>query len=209
MDRGYTESCQHRLNWNHARRRNKGDIKVKMIIWMKQNEFFLSYLRPLFLSQFHLTLDEFLPSTCLLLESFLQFLPSFPLLLQCLLPHVHLTLLRNNFNCYSAIGHTSTHTHTPMEMKRLSLCLYVQMTFPKNYEITDHDFNFWPCVQGGFSSLPELLSADAPSPRASPHLKCWRCSTQTYNICQKKTKKQRSNIKKQTDDENVFLCSTQ
>jgi len=57
-----------------------------------------SYLCPLLFSQFHLPVDEFLPSAGLLLQPFLQVLSSFPLLIQSLVSHLHLLLLRNNGN---------------------------------------------------------------------------------------------------------------
>lgn len=105
-----------------------------------ERHLFLSYLRPLFFSQLHLPFDEFLPSTCLLLESFLQFLPSFPLLLQCLLPHVHLPLLRNNFNRYKAIRHTSTHTYTSGNEKVEPLSLRSGDFHKANNQVASYKF---------------------------------------------------------------------
>lgn len=51
------------------------------------------HLCPLFFAQFHLTLDELLPPARLFLKPFLQLLPSFSLLLEGLLSHVHLSFL--------------------------------------------------------------------------------------------------------------------
>lgn len=71
---------------------------------------YCEYLWSLFLPELHLSFYKSLSPACLLLQSFLQFLPSSSLLLQSLSAHLHLTLLRYEW-------HPSSDTHIRMHGK--------------------------------------------------------------------------------------------
>lgn len=84
---------------------------VNIFFFPDLNQIHCEYLRSLFLPELHFSLYKSLSPARLLLQSFLQVLPSPALLLQSLPAHLHLTLLHRCGYVWESITSINKRTH--------------------------------------------------------------------------------------------------